>query len=57
VWPTGTFEALVVLLGAYAFVVGAIWLSFGLLAAQPDKPGLDLHVKRAWSHAVSIVLR
>jgi uncharacterized membrane protein HdeD (DUF308 family) len=33
VWPTKTFEALVLLFGVYAFVRGSIWLSFGLLAA------------------------
>ena len=33
-WPTRTFEALVLLLGVYTFVRGAIWLSFGLLAAS-----------------------
>jgi uncharacterized membrane protein HdeD (DUF308 family) len=33
-WPTRTFEALVVLFGVYAFVGGAISLSFGLLAAS-----------------------
>ena len=34
VWPTRTFEALVMLFGVYAFVGGAISLSFGLLAAS-----------------------
>ena len=33
VWPQRTFEALVILIGVYAFVRGSIWLSFGLLAA------------------------
>jgi uncharacterized membrane protein HdeD (DUF308 family) len=32
-WPDKTFEALVLLIGVYAFVRGSIWLSFGLLAA------------------------
>src|SRR5689334_4773746 len=32
-WPERTFEALVLLIGIYAFVRGSIWLSFGLLAA------------------------
>jgi uncharacterized membrane protein HdeD (DUF308 family) len=32
-WPGKTFEALVVVIGVYAFVRGSIWLSFGLLAA------------------------
>jgi uncharacterized membrane protein HdeD (DUF308 family) len=34
VWPDRTFEALVLLIGVYAFVRGSIWLSFGLLAAS-----------------------
>ena len=34
VWPTKTFEALVLLVGIYAFVRGSIWLAFGLLAAD-----------------------
>ena len=34
VWPTKTFEALVLLVGVYAFVRGSIWLAFGLLAAN-----------------------
>ena len=33
VWPERTFEALVLLIGIYAFVRGSIWLGFGLLAA------------------------
>src|SRR5215471_8503567 len=33
VWPDKTFEALVLLIGIYAFVRGSIWLAFGLLAA------------------------
>jgi len=33
IWPGKTFEALVLLIGVYAFVRGSIWLSFGLLAA------------------------
>jgi uncharacterized membrane protein HdeD (DUF308 family) len=33
-WPTRTFEALVLLVGVYAFVRGSIWLAFGLLAAN-----------------------
>jgi uncharacterized membrane protein HdeD (DUF308 family) len=32
-WPEKTFQALVLLIGVYAFVRGSIWLSFGLLAA------------------------
>jgi uncharacterized membrane protein HdeD (DUF308 family) len=32
-WPEKSFEALVLLIGVYAFVRGSIWLSFGLLAA------------------------
>ncbi len=32
-WPDKTFEALILLIGVYAFVRGCIWLSFGLLAA------------------------
>src|SRR5215471_8939042 len=34
VWPDKTFEALVLLVGVYAFVRGSIWLAFGLLAAN-----------------------
>jgi uncharacterized membrane protein HdeD (DUF308 family) len=33
-WPGKTLEALVLLIGVYAFVRGSIWLSFGLLAAN-----------------------
>src|SRR6185503_7037303 len=33
-WPSRTFEALVLVFGVYAFVGGAISLSFGLLAAS-----------------------
>lgn len=33
VWPSKTLEALVLVFGVYAFLNGAIWLGFGLLAA------------------------
>ena len=33
VWPGLTFEVLVLLFGAYAFVDGAVVLGFGLMAA------------------------
>jgi len=37
VWPGMTFEVLVLLFGAYAFVDGIVWLGFGLLAAGSEE--------------------